>query len=242
MRPEIFDADLLFKCLKKRKIASMGELKEVLGTRVDKTVARKLKKLSCLTSYSHRGKYYALKDVATFDENGLWIYHSVCFSMYGTLLNTVNSFVEKSEAGYCAHELDDILHVKCKESLLHLYKKKAIYREKISGTYVYFSADVSTRRHQVQLRAVREETPHELRAAIILFFSTLDEKQRRLYSGLESIKLGHGGDRKLSELLGIDVHTVAKGRRELLHGDVDLKRVRKPGGGRKDIKKNASDN
>ena len=36
---------------------------------------------------------------------------------------------------------------------------------------------------------------HELQAAIILFFSVLDEKQRRLYAGLESQKFGHGGDR-----------------------------------------------
>lgn len=56
----------------------------------------------------------------------------------------------------------------------------------------------------------------ELKAAIILFFSLLDEKQQRLYAGLESHKLGHGGDRKIAELLGVDMHTVSRGRQELL--------------------------
>jgi len=37
-----------------------------------------------------------------------------------------------------------------------------------------------------------------------------------LYAGLESLKAGHGGDRRLAELTGMDVHTVARGRRELL--------------------------
>ena len=78
---------------------------------------------------------------------------------------------------------------------------------------------------------------HELRAAIILFFSVLDEQQRRLYAGLESIKLGHGGDKKIAELLGIDAHTIAKGRQALLNQDVAVERIRKKGGGRTPIEK-----
>jgi hypothetical protein len=76
-----------------------------------------------------------------------------------------------------------------------------------------------------------------LRAAIVLFFSLLDERQRRLYAGLEAQKFGHGGDRKIAELLGLDVHTVAKGRGELFAGDVDPERVRRQGGGRKTAEK-----
>lgn len=72
----------------------------------------------------------------------------------------------------------------------------------------------------------------------MLFFSLLDERQRRLYAGLESQKFGHGGDRKIAELLGLDVHTVAKGRREVLAGkEVDPDRVRRQGGGRKAVEK-----
>ena len=62
--------------------------------------------------------------------------------------------------------------------------------------------------------------PDELRAAIILFYSLLDERQRRLYAALESLKIGHGGDRRIAELLGLDAGTVARGRQQLLAGDV----------------------
>ena len=55
-------------------------------------------------------------------------------------------------------------------------------------------------------------SPEELKAAILLFYSLLDEQQRRLFAGLESIKLGHGGDSVLAEFLGLDPHTVARGR------------------------------
>ena len=79
--------------------------------------------------------------------------------------------------------------------------------------------------------------PEELKAAIVLFYSMLDEKQRRLYAGLEAMKIGHGGDQQIAELLGMDPSTVARGRRELLARDVEIERVRRKGGGRKEIQK-----
>jgi hypothetical protein len=71
----------------------------------------------------------------------------------------------------------------------------------------------------------------------VLFFSVLDEKQRRLYAGLESLKLGYGGDRRIADFLGMDPHTVAKGRDELLEQDLEIDRIRKAGGGRKRTEK-----
>jgi hypothetical protein len=75
----------------------------------------------------------------------------------------------------------------------------------------------------------------ELRAAIVLFASLLDEQQRRLYAGLESLQLG--GDRQIADLLHLDPHTVAKGRRQLLAQEVQADRVRAVGGGRKPTEK-----
>ena len=80
--------------------------------------------------------------------------------------------------------------------------------------------------------AAQDVLPDELKAAIILFFSLLDERERRVYAGLESLKLGYGGDRQMAEILGLDVSTVARGRRELLEHDVNVERVRKAGAGR----------
>ena len=81
--------------------------------------------------------------------------------------------------------------------------------------------------------------PAELRAAIVLFASLLDERQRRLFAGLESLKCGWGGDRRIAGLLGIDPATVSTGRRQLVERDVDLDRVRRVGGGRPPAEKNA---
>ena len=77
----------------------------------------------------------------------------------------------------------------------------------------------------------------ELKASILLFYSLLDERQRRLYAGLESLKLGRGGDRQMAGLLELDPHTVARGRQQLLAQDVEVERARKVGGGRKPVEK-----
>ena len=80
-------------------------------------------------------------------------------------------------------------------------------------------------------------SPDELQAAILLFYSLLDEQQRRLFAGLESIKMGHGGDSVLADFLGLDPHTVARGRQQLLDRNVAPGRTRRSGGGRKPVEK-----
>jgi hypothetical protein len=90
-----------------------------------------------------------------------------------------------------------------------------------------------------------ELTPHsvagqvsdDLKATIILFLGILDEKQRRLFAGLESLKVGRGGDILVAQALGLDPATVARGRHELLENQLDPQRVRKAGAGRKAVEK-----
>lgn len=68
-----------------------------------------------------------------------------------------------------------------------------------------------------------------------VLLSRLDEQQRRWYTGLESLKLGHGGDRLLAQITGRDEKTIRRGRRELEASleDRPKDRTRLPGGGRK---------
>jgi len=51
------------------------------------------------------------------------------------------------------------------------------------------------------------------------------------------LKWGHGGNRHIAEMLGLDEKTVARGRRELLEQDIVADRVRRPGGGRPPLKR-----
>lgn len=247
MRPTVFSASLLRQFLRRNRIATLPQLKQLLGTAADITVFRKLKELSYRTSYSHRGSFYTLDEIAGFDERGLWSFDSVWFSRYGTLVATAEVCVAQAPAGYFASELEDILHVPVKEPLLQLVEQDRITRQNVSGLYLYCASNPRTRQQQLRARQVLLEqaaavsvglpghVSDELRAAIVLFASVLDERQRRLYAGLESLQLG--GDRQIAELLHLDPHTVAKGRRQLLAQDVEVGRVRRVGGGRKRVEK-----
>ena len=189
-----------------------------------------------------------LREIPDFDIRGLWSCRSAMFSRYGNLLETAAILVEQSDDGFTATELEAVLQVEVKHTLLQLQRRGRIARIRLAGRFVYVCSDCGELRRQELMRnendALRELgagftelLPEELRAAIVLFFSLLDEKQRRLYAGLEAAKLGHGGDLKIAELLELDCHTVAKGRRELLGGTVDRDRVRSAGSGRKWVEK-----
>ena len=250
MRPASFSSSVLRQHLRQHKIATLDELKSALGTRVDVTVFRKLQPLDYLTSYSHRGGYYTLQEMVDFDDQGLWFHEAVCFSRYGTLLATAEAFVNRSPKGYFAEELAQTLQIEVHDALRHLVERERISRQLVSGFYLYLSAESAMQRRQVLSRRTAQAvplltdasrlqlSPQELKAAILLFYSLLDEKQRRLYAALESLKLGHGGDRQLADFLGLDPHTVARGRQELLDREVEPGRVRKIGGGRKPVEKN----
>jgi DNA-binding transcriptional regulator YhcF (GntR family) len=249
MRPLSYHSDELRALLLRNQIATLDEMKRALGNPVDVTVFRKLKLLDYLTSYSHRGRYYTLREIARFDDQGLWSHASVWFSRFGTLLASAEVFVNRSPRGYFADELARALHVEVQDALHQLTRQHRVTRQLVSGLYLYTAKDPAFQRRQLVTRRTIEAVPtvsdasvlevseEELKASLLLFYSLLDEQQRRLYAGLESLKLGRGGDRQLADFLDLDPHTVARGRQQLLAQDVEVDRARKSGGGRKRVEK-----
>ena len=79
----------------------------------------------------------------------------------------------------------------------------------------------------------------DLHRQINLLLSRLDEQQRRWYVALESKRIGHGGDRLLSLVTGMNVRTIRRGRQELDGSlqDVPQGRIRRRGAGRPAVEK-----
>lgn len=245
MKTEKYSPKAIEKFLKHRKIATLAQLITAMDNPARSTIFRKLEQLEYLSSYSHRGKYYTLRSIARFNKFGLWEYRSVHFSRFGNLLDTAQAFVHGSEAGYTATELKDVLHVKTKHALTQLHRSGRIQRDRFDSVYVYLSVDDPIADRQRKARKIHHKrssaslivanpdlASEEAKAIILLFCSMLDERQRRMYAGLESLKLGYGGDTHIASLLGMDPHTVARGRQELISGKFSNDRVREKGGGR----------
>ena len=204
MRPAAFSADTIIALLRKQTIASLPEVMAALGVRAGRRTAfRKLKDTAARTSYSHRGGYYTLDQLVDFDERGLWSFAEVRFSRTGTLIATAEWSVNHAEVGHFVDELDNLLHVGTQDALRKLVGDGRLTRHKLAGQFLYCAADRAQQAHQLRARRLLMATPglvrplpdadlmpEELRAAIVLFARLLDERQRRLFAGLEALKCG----------------------------------------------------
>lgn len=97
--------------------------------------------------------------------------------------------------------------------------------------------------HQCQCPNCQQPGDHpdkKLHHQMNLFLSRLDEQQRRWYVALEAQKLGRGGAPRMSQITGMHVDTIRRGRQELDDDLVDrpVDHVRLPGGGRWPVEKN----
>src|SRR2546426_3122953 len=237
MKPVRFSLERLSALFQDLKVATLAQLKAALGTAVDLTVFRKLSVLPYRTSYSHRGAYYTLDTLARYDELGLWSYQDIHFSRHGTLLNTSAHLVTQAPTGYLVEELEAVVQVMVKDALRQLFQGHRLYRREWEGRYLYCALDRARRQEQWAVRQAQQRQGDDVEAAKALFYSLLDEQQRRLYAGLESLQSGHGGGQSMAQFFGLDVDTVARGRAELLGGQVLHGRVRQTGAGRPAVEK-----
>ena len=185
-------AEKLVNLLHDQKIATMPQLKDALGSSVTYTVLRKLSPLGYRSSYSHGGTYYTLDALAHYDELGLWSHGGVHFSRQGTLVNTADALVTQSAAGYLESELEAVVHVAAKDALRQLVQAGRLFRRERAGRYLYCALDRTRRQAQRAARQAQQAAGDDVQAAKALFYSLLDEKQRRLYAGLESLQCGYG--------------------------------------------------
>lgn len=157
MRTLTFQPKDIIQYFYKYKILTKDKLMELAGFS-HMTAWRILSDHGYLSSYNFNARYYTLIDIPEFDDNGLWSFRKVCFSRYGSLTKTTIELIKKSKAGLSAGELENLLKVTVKPSLLRLYREGKISREKVDTVFIYFSADslqqemqISKRRSQLKL-------------------------------------------------------------------------------------------
>lgn len=238
MRTPSCSSQTVTSLIQKNIVVTFPELHAALGPVSHRTVCRKLVEAGCRSSYSHRGGYYTLEECIDYDAYGVWSYGNIHFSRNGTLLDTLVVLVDASEAGMFARDLRPIVKLEVLASLTRLIKTRRLSRTKVGDHYLYCSMDPATRRRQVRNQTAPSPMLDETYAnASRTFLGLLDEKQRRMYAGLESLRPGSGGDRQIAEQLDMSRSTVTRGRKQLLSGEFEKERIRKVGGGRKSVKK-----
>lgn len=125
-------------------VVDLEALRRALKTPTYMSVVRRLTLLGYLSSYTHRGRYYTLREIPQFDEVGLWHHGNVGFCRAGTLKAAVTELVEKSEAGRTHQELQDLLRVRAHNELLEHVRAGRITRRPIDDNrWLYLSANAS---------------------------------------------------------------------------------------------------
>lgn len=162
----------LTRLFQRQSVADLATLSAALKTSSRMSVFRRLSVLGYLSSYSHAGRYFTLRDIPQFDRDGLWRYQGVCFSRDGSLKATVERLVEQSEAGRTHPELHARLQVRVHNTLLDLVEGRRIGRETWRGQFLYVSAHPARAESQLILRQQQPAgpvpSPPESPAAVVI--------------------------------------------------------------------------
>ena len=142
----------LRKLVRRVPVVTLETLFKTLGTRSRMTVFRRLRQAGYLSSFTHGGSYYTLNEIPKFDEQGLWFYRDIGFSLAGTLKQTAAVQVDQSPEGRTHDELQGLLRVRVHNTLLSLVREGRIGRERVGRVYLYVSAARERAAQQVKER------------------------------------------------------------------------------------------
>ena len=150
--PKVNPQKKVVKLFRKRRVVTMDDLCEVIGSSSRMTVFRRLREIEYVSSYTHAGRYYTLYDIARFDSDGIWFYDDIGFSQKGSLKNAVTYLVHNGDAGKFHSDLERQLRVRVHNVLLDLVRTKQIGRTKFEGQYLYLSTDKARSTEQIEQR------------------------------------------------------------------------------------------
>lgn len=207
--------EAVMRAFKKHKVVTIDQLAHWLSCSVV-TARRRLKAWSAYTSYNRNGRYYTLPEIAQFDDMGLWRHRDAFFSKHGNLKQTLVYLITHSAQGLSSTELGEILGLQPRSFLSPFRNHPAIYRENMTGRWIWFAADAGIRKHQRQARLAEEDAkascmPTDMDAVMILVDliehpqSDVEQIARRL----KSRQIGIDAIRQLLEHHGLLKKTVA---------------------------------
>ncbi len=119
------------------------------------SIRRFLKVIGYYSSFTHNSKWYTLRSIPSFNQNGIWFYQDIGFCKHGNLNQTIGRFIDKSFQGLTAKDLFNMLSVPCHPVLNQMYKKKKI--DRYHTGFVYLSVSESKKR--LQLKRLQVLTP-----------------------------------------------------------------------------------
>ncbi len=133
-----------------QKPHSAEEIKEHF--KISKIVVyREMKRINAMPAIN-KTAFFLLSGSRRLDRYGFVKINDMVFFSGGNLMQALICVVAKSYAGMTAKELQKLVGTNAKGQLLSLVKRNKLYRHKLAGKYIYFSADKETRTRQLEVR------------------------------------------------------------------------------------------
>ena len=127
---------------KEFKVLTLDQVSKIHSCSI-RTVQRQFAALAVLRSYNCNSRYYTLPGIPKFNAYGIWEYQDARFSKFGDLRKTVKQLILNSECGLSGSQIGNIVGLLPRSFMYHFREMDGIFRDKVSGVYVYFSNDPS---------------------------------------------------------------------------------------------------
>jgi hypothetical protein len=137
----------IIKFMKKEKIATMPEIKEIAPTS-SSTIRRALKREGYVSSCNNQSSFYALKKELKFNKHGICIVRDVMFCEEGSLRKQIFKEVDCSEAGFTSKGIVEIYGKSARNILCQLNVNGKVQRKSICEIHYYFSINATRRDEQ----------------------------------------------------------------------------------------------
>lgn len=211
MRVKITNNDIL-ELFKIKPVYSLGELLKHFSCTYP-CLWKYMHALNYHTSYTHNSKFYTLRDILSFDQNGICFIDDpaegkIGFSKYGTLKELLVSLVYSSEYGISEKEISDIMNVRVSNQLNTLTTEGKINKIRLDGRYQYYS---SQEKLEESLSSDREDKKN---------IPPADEHKIKLNKALESRdnwRERSNNYRKLNKLLSLKIRDLTNSRKKWKH-------------------------
>jgi len=194
MRTRRISADSLLSLVYERKVVTKTEM----IARADcstMSLWRVLRAHGYLTSFNFNARYYTLRDIPTFDRDGLWVHNRIAFSVHGSLTATVRALATNSATGLTCAQLQQQLAVNVAPTLRKLCAGGGLFRQKHGGVFVYLAAEGNRREVQLGERCRRPAAVPPERPPVDVIIALLVELIPRLdlTAGELSVRLSQRG-------------------------------------------------
>lgn len=142
----------IVELLNKETVVELPAIQAALGGASVMTTFRYLKQVSYRRSYNHNGRFYALHLAERYNRLGLWSFKGIHFSVDTSLRDTTRRIVHESPMGCFHRELQEHLRVRVQNTLMDLWRKSEVARERLDGFFIYLHTDLAVQQDQLARR------------------------------------------------------------------------------------------